>query len=383
MKGRLLVVDGNSLNDVKVKKVWGPRIPKLGENWDITIIDIISDMMNFNIGDYIVLWKTKNSIVDSSEFYGIYRIVSKPYIDNEVRTPSKDVSLTPFKIKLEEAYKFEKPIKEYDFINDINIKNDIWTIIGKKVKGKARASVPITEEIVQLFIKKFIDINSNWSYEKFNKEIDIPSEKVLSIDLSKRMVKSSVALTKEEKKEKKLDEAEKFKEDYNMDLVKFSTDDGKDIRCEKVLEGIFNQYIRDKLTNSGEKNLIDQIVGNNTIKWYFNYLPYGLEGTEIDYMIALSVDGVNVSKILVLEFMKGSVDIDHIERCFLYSKWVNTALCDNSRLSEPIVISKTTPKKEKLDTIIQKINECKTKYGINEFRLFNYKIENNMLILNE
>ena len=58
MKGRLLVVDENSLREVKENKIWGPRIPQLGGNWDITIINIISDMMNFHIGDYVVLWET-------------------------------------------------------------------------------------------------------------------------------------------------------------------------------------------------------------------------------------------------------------------------------------------------------------------------------------
>ena len=74
----------------------------------------------------------------------------------------------------------------------------------------------------------------------------------------------------------------------------------------KFLKGVFNQYISDKLTGNIVENSIDKIIYNNSsTKWYFNYLPYGLEGTEIDYMMALSVDGVNISTILVLEFMKG------------------------------------------------------------------------------
>lgn len=169
-----------------------------------------------------------------------------------------------------------------------------------------------------------------------------------------------------------------------MDLIKFTSEDGKDIRCEKVLEGVFNQYISDKLTGNIVENSIDKIIYNNSsIKWYFNYLPYGLEGTEIDYMMALSADGVNISTILVLEFMKGCLDLDHIKRAFIYSKWVNTALCDNSRLAEPIVISNKTPKGDKLEEIVKNINIYKVKYGINKFRLFNYKVENNVLVLNE
>lgn len=385
MKGRLLVVDEDSLRDVKENKIWGPRIPQLGGNWDITIIDIISDMMNLHIGDYVVLWKTKNSIIDSSEFYGVYRVISKPYIDIEVREDiCNDKSPVPFKIKIEEAYRFNNPIQEYDFINDINIKNDIWTIIGKKVKGKARASIPITDEIVQLFIKKFIDINSDWSYVDFTNEVVIPREKILHIDLSKSLDKDTSKLSKKEKNQKKINEANIFKKTYNMDLIKFTSEDGKDIRCEKVLEGVFNQYINDKLTGSILENPIDKIIYNNSnIKWYFNYLPYGLEGTEIDYMMALSADGVNISTILVLEFMKGCLDLDHIKRAFIYSKWVNTALCDNSRLAEPIVISNKTPKGDKLEEIVKNINIYKVKYGINKFRLFNYKVENNVLVLNE
>lgn len=389
MKGRLLVVDDESLKIIKENKIWGPRIPELGENWDITIIDIVSDMLNFQIGDYVILWKTKSCVIDSSEFYGVYRVISKPYIDTQVLN-SKDenpILMTPFKIQLEEAYKFDNPIQEYDFINDINIKNDIWTIVGKKVKGKARASTPITEEIIQLFIKKFIDINNNWIYTAFTKEVSIPSDKLLFIDLSKKLLKPDNNLTIEQKKQNKINQAKIFKDTYNMDLVKLVTYDGSDLRCEKVLEGILNQHISNKSTRGikdNKDNIVDKLINKNeSIKWYFNYLPYGLEGTEIDYMISLTVDGVNTSRILVLEFMKGTIDEDHIERAFLYSKWVNTALCDNSKLTEPIVISHKIPKKQKLDYIYEVINKCKAKYDIEKFRIYNYVIENNELKLTE
>ena len=49
-----MVVDEISLRDIQENKIWGPRIPELGERWDITMIDIISDMMNFRVGDYIM-----------------------------------------------------------------------------------------------------------------------------------------------------------------------------------------------------------------------------------------------------------------------------------------------------------------------------------------
>ena len=81
--------------------------------------------------------------------------------------------------------------------------------------------------------------------------------------------------------------------------------------------------------------------------------------------------------------MKGTIDEDHIERAFLYSKWVNTALCDNSKLTEPIVISHKIPKKQKLDYIYEVINKCKAKYDIEKFRIYNYVIENNELKLTE
>ena len=45
-----------------------------------------------------------------------------------------------------------------------------------------------------------------------------------------------------------------------------------------------------------------------------------------------------MNKILRIELQKGKIDDDHIQRCLLYSKWVNETLAIGSNIVQPILI---------------------------------------------
>lgn len=85
----------------------------------------------------------------------MYRAVSLPFY-------RKDVGVNAiFHIKISEAYVFERPINEYDVINNPYMKNKLWNIIGKKVAGKPRGSSPVTPEEMQFLIQSLIDANDS------------------------------------------------------------------------------------------------------------------------------------------------------------------------------------------------------------------------------
>lgn len=371
MKGRLLIVDDETLKVVENDLIWGAKIPKLAEDkmWQKTITDIVGDMLNICPGDYVILWKRATKL-EESVFIGVYRVISVPYIDiTPLRFEAdKGIQITnyPYRVSLEIAYNFINNITEYSFINDINIKNDIWTVIGKKVKGNSRASIPITNEIISIFIKKFINNNNEWSFNEVNTErYNINSENAIVLDLSNKYYTDSTINS--------LDASmllEKYLNSYSLDYIPIVDINGEKCKYELGLYAIFNQEIRKRILNNNVTSILNNIIDENeNIEWYANYLPYGLEGKEIDYMISTSIDGVNTSKIILIEFMKDKLDKDHIDRAILYSNWVNKVICKDSNLVETILIS------NKVDLNLKEYcNDLKKSNNIRRISAFSYKI---------
>lgn len=297
-----------------------------------------------------------------SKFYGIYRAISDAYIDEEkFEFEEQGKSEYPFRIKLEKAYDFKEPINEYDLINDPNIKNDIWTIIGKKVraKGKGRASTPITDEIISIFIKKFIDLNENWRFIEYSGE---------NIEVSNKI---EFRLTKKEI-------TEKFIENYNIEAIQLLDNDERKVRFELVLYGLFNQYINNELNGNNETDILEKLgIKGKCIKWYANYLPYGIEGTEIDFMISISEDGENTSEIKVIEFQRKEIDKDHLKRVCKYTNWVNKVLCKDSNIASAVLIGYDGKMKVKAE----EIKEMKRIYNIKKMDVFSYFVEDEKLEL--
>ena len=180
MKARLFVVNEESrLNVISTNEVSvivtestyqsGEKKGKKRNNWNQTITDIVDDLLQISIGDYIFLWES-----GSKNIYGVYRAVSKPFYRRD--EGRNDI----FKIKIKIAYDFEKPINEYDIINNPYMKNRLWNIIGKKVAGKSRATTPITNEEMQFLIQSLIANNPNYKFYEASDEISVENE--LSFD---------------------------------------------------------------------------------------------------------------------------------------------------------------------------------------------------------
>jgi hypothetical protein len=180
MKGRMFVVNSQTListQSTMIASIFAPQ-PN-GEKWLSTISDIMADMLQIEIGDYIFLWET-SSEAQKSRIHGVYRAISKPYYEC---ADANDTA--PFKIHIEKAYDFENPIDEYDVLNCPYIKSSMWTIIGKKVKGKSRGTSPLSQDEIKNLITLLIGKNPNYSYVEFDatRVLNVPTE--LKIDYKK------------------------------------------------------------------------------------------------------------------------------------------------------------------------------------------------------
>ena len=57
IKGRIVTVDDKTIKIVEDLNIWGAKLPKKDDIQDGTFIDIMNDMLNISIGDYVILWK--------------------------------------------------------------------------------------------------------------------------------------------------------------------------------------------------------------------------------------------------------------------------------------------------------------------------------------
>ena len=312
-KARLFVVDEDTLRSTLRTNIVSVYTPDpTGEKWLQTIADIMADMLQVEIGDYIFLWETRNAN-QKSRIHGVYRAISRPYY--EMSSPQDHY---PFKIHIETAYNFNNPIDEYDALNCPYIKTPLWTIIGKKVKGKPRGSTPLSQDEASKLITLLIGRNPNYSFQDFSRTRIIEVANPLRIDYGNTGENCPASPTLNA---------------IDPNRLSFF-DSNHNVRYEKVLETIFNQEM------SSRNNSFFSQIGVNVDKviWFSNYLPYSIEQSEMDYLIIESDDGENLSRIFLIEFQKNRIDNAHIRRCLLYSKWVNETLALGESITQPIII---------------------------------------------
>lgn len=312
MKGRMFVVDSLTLQSTIQSNVVSIKAPApTGAQWLKTVADIMADMLQVEIGDYIFLWETSTAET-KSRIHGVYRAISKPYY--QCVTPSDDA---PYKIAIEKAYDFTNPIDEYDVLNCPYIKTSLWTIIGKKVAGKSRGTSPLSEQEIKYLITLLIGKNPGYHFVPFNSVNIIQTVSPLQINYSNTGNNARPASLSA----------------LNPNSLNYLNGSGN-VHYEKILETIFNQEMLHK-----NGMFFSQIgVDVNKVIWYSNYLPYSIEQSEMDYVIIESDDGQCYTKIFVVEFQAKKIDEDHIHRCLMYSKWVNETLALGTSMVQPILI---------------------------------------------
>lgn len=315
MKGRMFVVNSDTLQSTLSTNIASIKTPDLqGEQWLKTLADIMADMLQIEVGDYIFLWETSTTNT-KSRIHGVYRAKSKPYY--LCTSPQDDA---PFKINIEKAYDFEQPIDEYDVLNCPYIKSNMWTIIGKKVAGKSRGTSPLSEEEIKNLISLLIGKNPNYRYFSWDPTNVVSVTHPLVINYSN---------IGENLKPQSLSS-------FHPNNLNYFNSNGN-VHYEKIIETLFNQEMSQR-----NHNFFSQIgINPDKVIWYSNYLPYSIEQSEMDYVIIESDDNFSYNRIFVIEFQAQQIDEDHIHRCLMYSKWINETLALGVSMVQPILI---TPK---------------------------------------
>lgn len=358
MKGRMFVVNSETIEKTKKDNIVSVISPNFQKRWVQTLSDIMADMLQVEIGDYIFLWETSKK-GKKSRIHGVYRAISKPYYECTSKNDN-----APFKIKVEKAYDFKEPIYEYDVLNNPYIKNEMWTIIGKKVGGKPRGTSPLSSNEIKTLITLLIDKNEEYKFYDYNPNNIIAITNSLNINY---------------KNSGKSDNPKSLKT-LNPNDVNFFKD--KNVLYEKVLEAILNQEILNKNSNL----FLKLGINLDKVVWYSNYLPYSIEQSEMDYVIFQSDDGMCINKIFVIELQKNKVDKDHIQRCLIYSKWINETIAIGANVVQPILIcfgsydfinkdNNKNKNKEKMEELNIFINNTVEEYKVKDLQIYKYSFE--------
>ena len=366
MKGRMFVVNEATLKDTQknnIVSVFAPDTicdpdPKVGKQWLKTLADIMADMLQVEIGDYIFLWETSDNN-KKSRIHGVYRAISKPYYQCN-STSDK----APFKIKVEKAYDFENALDEYDVLNCPYIKDSLWTIIGKKVAGKSRGTSPLSIMEIKHLITLLIGKNPNYKFYKKDLSRVVKVSNELQINYANKgvNVKPTSLLSLKPN---------------NLNYLNTNSN----VHYEKILETILNQEMANR-----NASFFSQIgVDVSKVLWYSNYLPYSIEQSEMDYVIIESEDGINISKIFVIELQAKQIDDDHMHRCLMYSKWVNETLALGTGIAQPILIcpksydfikgEKNKVSQRCLTDLNNTAQKYESLYGVKPLEVYEYSFE--------
>lgn len=346
MKARLFVVNKETItrvfNDMEVTVIV-PE-PEGKKYWDKTLMDIVSDLIQIEIGDYIFLWETGSDCI-----YGVFRAISHAFYQAD--EGRNDI----FRIKIDVAYRFVNPVKVYNIINNPYMKSKLWNIIGKKVAGKSRGTSPLTFEEMQFLIQSLVAENGQYEFNGSYVVANVDNE--LSFDMQNEFNTT---------------ELERL-QDYVYQPIKVRQ--GINVKYEKALEGLLNYLFRDH-----RQDIIGALeIDCSRVVWFANYLPYGLERSEIDYMVMESFDGININRINVIELMSAVIDVDHINRCLQYAKWVTETVANNQNIVRPILIcgvkSITSRNGFLNNNIIQAIIELPQRYGFERIDIYTYSLD--------
>ncbi len=361
MKSRLFVVNEDTLASTIASNIASIFVPALtGAQWVKTVADLMADMLQIEIGDYIFLWETRSGS-QKSRIHGVYRAISKPYY--QCLTPADNA---PLKIHIEKAFDFINPVDEYDVLNNPYIKSDLWTIIGKKVAGKSRGTTPLSQKETDYLITLLNGLNPNATFIPWNplRVVTVPNPLAVTY-LSTGVNTPPPTLNA-----------------FNPNALHLFDSSGN-VVYEKVLETIFNQ----EMTNRNGAFFSPLGIDTSKVIWYSNYLPYSVEQSEMDYVVIESEDGIHFSKVFVIELMKTGLDNSHIHRCLLYSKWVNETLCLGSNIVTPIIVCRDSvdfisgETNKRKQTVLNKTNRLiistEQLYATKSLEIYTYNFSNN------
>jgi len=286
----LPIVDACSLELMKEK---GSILIKaqLGKQKLKTIADILSDVLSVRKGHFVFPWRTKDKPIG---FQYIFFIRGKPVFlrDEEY----------PISIPLEERYIEFPRIVEEDEVLDLWRRKLLWNAIGKKSLGRGRSLTHQTpwetEELINLLLEK----NNNEYFCRRVNGGDNADGEVLSIH-------SRIC------DENGINNNDEIPEELNkVPINRIRWDNGNQFVVEKALEAWIMENV-DADTSAGKdfREKVLGVSGIDQIVSFHNYLPFGVQGANIDTVI-FTKNGEGGLVAHILELKKDRISFNQFKK---------------------------------------------------------------------
>lgn len=364
--GRIMVVNKNSYEVTKQTNIVSiGKIGDLGDFYIKTIYDMMADFISLKTGDLIFFWES-NSEEKGRGIIGVSEVISFPYFDVEdIKDKNGNViisGLYPFRVKIRNVIPFNNFLSEYNLFSKPEIRNKIWNLVGKKVGGKARGSIPLTPVECEILIHLLSEINGGLDLKNINNPT---SYKYSNVDKMKVFFNDKETINR----------PKNLKE---VNLEELQTITGDRFKYEKILEAWLNENIESD--NQDIRNIFGK---KEYLGWYANYLPYSLDKKEMDYIVYHSHKNLEILlRISLVELKKDEIDEAAIDQVIKYAEWAFFNLTNGVKtIIQPIIIGKS-PKSNNLEKVKKKAETEKQRIGLTrDIWLVEYVIEKNKVIL--
>jgi len=327
--GHLSIVNNETMKEVICKgciSTYGKI--KSERNMVKTAADLFADALAVRTGDLIFPWVVKSKVSENLGFRYVFQVAGPPRFvlgdEHPIKIPLKT-----------EGTKYIKKLSEADAL-DLWESKLLWNAIGKKSLGRGRSFTHQTKLEDERMLELLGDESSPITIGPFQNCGDAltinPSQTEWKNDLDNALRE----LIEEEKHDEVL-------RSIKISDVKFV--DGKFFIVEKVLEAWLTENI-DKESCSQLLSLLNI----EKIKWFGNYLPFGIQGGNIDIVIIHERSGLLVGTVIELKHKNLSKN-DYEKaaaQAINYSRFIKKAFgaYDSHLIMEPIVLSgKSNPRK--------------------------------------
>jgi len=287
--GHLPIVNRETIQEIISSGYIGVR-GDLNKNWIKTSADIFSDVLATRKGDLIFPWIVNSEGGSNMGFKYVFKVSGDPiFVGGEKY---------PVKIPLEkEGLVFDKPVSEAEAL-DLWRSKLLWNAIGKKSLGRGRSLTHQTmmEDNILIELLK----------SKNKKE---PTKILLAqstFEHSKLQINPSQNRWDEELKDKiSRSKPENRLSQFNLSGIPWRKN--KLFAVEKVLEAWIMQNIDKKACEELRKIIFDDY----SIEWFGNYLPFGVQGSNMDIVLIQSAN--NKKRVTLIELKVGTLNQKQFE----------------------------------------------------------------------
>lgn len=250
--------------------------------WVKTISDIFSDVLAVRKGDLVFPWIVKSDKSSNLGFKYIFKVAGAPFFVKGEKYPVR-VPLEP------EGFEYKNPLSEAEAL-DLWDRKLLWNVIGKKSLRRGRSlthQTPMEDgRMIELLEKK-----NPQGPKKIKLGSCKPTKKIpITINPSRdqwdpKLKQSLQSMTAEERLS-------------NLDLPGIPWRKGNFFIAEKTLEA----WMMENIDKSEGKQFRELAFKENwPIVWFANYLPFGVQGSNIDVVILQEQGEKRIANIVELK----------------------------------------------------------------------------------